>query len=62
MDALVRVSNALEIPLEKLISNREEDCNPTLSQIEILNGLTEKQQIALIEILEDFKQKGGFYQ
>ena len=60
LDALVRISNALEIPLEKLIPNIGEDFSPTLSQIEILNGLTEKQQISFIEVLEDIKEKGGF--
>lgn len=59
LDALVRICNALKIPFDRLIKNSLTNSSLTLSQIEILNGLDEKQQISCIEILENFKRKKG---
>lgn len=54
LDTLVKICNALEIPFERIISNVSASNTLTLSQIEILNGLTDDQQIRCLEILNDF--------
>ena len=57
LDVLVRICNALGIPLEHLITNTFEGIPLTLPQFTILDGLNEDQQISCIEMLEEFKQK-----
>ena len=54
LDALVNV------PFERLITNTSAEKSLSLSQIDIINGLDEEQQISCIEILNSFKhQKRG---
>lgn len=60
LDALVKICNALDIPFERLITNTSAEKSLSLSQIDIINGLDEEQQISCIEILNSFKhQKRG---
>ena len=57
LDVLVRICNALGIPLEYLMTNTFSGTSLTLSQFTIIDGLNEQQQISCIEMLEEFKQK-----
>lgn len=57
LDVLVRICNALGIPLEHVMTNNLSGTTLTLSQFKILDGLNEQQQISCIEMLEEFKHK-----
>jgi len=57
LDVLVRICNALGIPIEYIIINTLGDSPLTMPQFSIIEGLDETQQISCIEMLETFKKK-----
>lgn len=57
LDVLVRICNALGIPVEYIITNTLGDSPLTLPQFAIIEGLDEMQQISCIEMLKTFKKK-----
>lgn len=57
LDVLVKICNALGIPVEYIITNTLRDSSLTLPQFAIIDGLNETQQISCIEMLETFKKK-----
>lgn len=57
LDVLVRICNALGIPVEYIITNTLGESPLTLPQFAIIEGLDETQQISCIEMLETLKKK-----